>query len=78
MICSGGCECLSGKKSSKLRSLEKKQFLSEETNQKTFSIAPAARLRSLVHTTGIASRAKVFWFFSSEKNCFLPHAVEFA
>jgi hypothetical protein len=25
----------------------------------------------MAHTMGIASRAKVFWFFSSEKNCFL-------
>jgi hypothetical protein len=25
----------------------------------------------MADTLGIASRAKVFWFFSSEKNCFL-------
>jgi len=25
----------------------------------------------MANTIGIASKAKVFWFFSSEKNCFL-------
>jgi hypothetical protein len=25
----------------------------------------------MADTMGIASKAKVFWFFSSEKNCFL-------
>jgi hypothetical protein len=29
------------------------------------------KVEVMANTNGIASRAKVFWFFSSEKNCFL-------
>jgi hypothetical protein len=29
------------------------------------------KVEATANTTGIASRAKVFWFFSSEKNCFV-------
>jgi hypothetical protein len=47
-------------------SAKRKVFFSEEKKQKTFTslsrIYPAAR----------AQETKVFWFFFSKKNCFLP------
>jgi hypothetical protein len=46
-------------------------FFSEEKNQKTFAPAPANRLRAKADRLGIALREKVFWLFSSEKNCCL-------
>jgi hypothetical protein len=49
----------------------KEEFFSEEKNQKTFIPTPAENARLRAAGLGIASRAKVFWFFSSEKNCFL-------
>jgi hypothetical protein len=42
-------------------------FFSEEKNQKTFIPAPVERFRP----AGATEKAKVFWFFSSEKNAFL-------
>jgi hypothetical protein len=45
-------------------SIKKKQFFSEEKNQKTFAYPP--RLAACRHCQQI----KVFWFFSSEKNTF--------
>jgi hypothetical protein len=50
---------------------EERMFFSEEKNQKTFFcwwLRHAARAGRSVAAGAIA---KVFWFFSSEKNCFL-------
>jgi hypothetical protein len=49
----------------------RKQFFSEEKNQKTFALdaIPKQIAHDLNRHAGV--RAKVFWFFSSEKNCFL-------
>jgi hypothetical protein len=61
------------KESSKNKDL-RKQFFSEEKNQKTFVPAPAApywlRPAACQHRQPI--RIKVFWFFSSEKNTLKP------
>jgi hypothetical protein len=48
----------------------KRMFFSEE-EPKDFCYSPAERFRPRQRSLGIASREKVFWFFSSEKNCFL-------
>jgi hypothetical protein len=48
--------------------LERKQFFSEEKNQKTFAPAPAARLRAMTDMLGIASKDKslLVLFFRKE------------
>jgi hypothetical protein len=46
-------------------------FFSEEKNQKTFALDAIPDLSVLAPTVRAAERTKVFWFFSSEKNCFL-------
>ena len=68
-------KCLSLKKGSEARGL-RKQFFSEEKNQKTFSPAPAATQWPTHAACHHRKRTKVFWFFSSEKNCFL-HVFDF-
>jgi hypothetical protein len=48
-------------------------FFSEEKNQKTF-MSYASSGASLHGPAFVqAEKAKVFWFFSSEKNFFLPN-----
>jgi hypothetical protein len=47
-----------------------KMFFSEEKNQKTFVCSPAQKAGDMSEASGIASRAKAFWFFSSKKNDF--------
>ncbi len=56
---------------------EKRQFLSEEKNQKTFVRNAGPRLMSHGHNVRAAAVIKVFWFFSSEKNCFLLNLLIF-
>jgi hypothetical protein len=45
-------------------------FFSEEKNQKTFAKRPRQRLGPRPLRKGLHQKKKVFWFFSSEKNCF--------
>jgi hypothetical protein len=49
-------------------------FFSEEKNQKTFMSAPLPSYPAMAWTYPRAPEAKVFWFFSSEKNI-LRHAA---
>jgi hypothetical protein len=56
-------------------------FFSEEKNQKTFISPPLPRGEAMARIFAQAQDSKVFWFFSSEKNTFLPlpapaHPVE--
>jgi hypothetical protein len=51
--------------------MKRKPFFSEEKNQKTFAPAPAGKVGARADRSGISPKAKVFWFFSAEKNCFL-------
>jgi hypothetical protein len=56
-------------------SKERKQFFSEEKNQKTFAYAHATPYRATWAACRQRQQSKVFWFFSSEKNnltLFLP------
>jgi len=46
----------------------RKQFFFEKKNQKTF-FAP---LRAALERLRTKTNRKVFWFFFSKKNCFLP------
>jgi hypothetical protein len=44
-------------------------FFSEEKNQKTFNSAVLSNSPAMSRIYPWAPEAKVFWFFSSEKNC---------
>jgi hypothetical protein len=46
-----------------------KYFFFEKKKQKTLSMSNAPQQQ------GYAQRVKVFWFFFSKKNCFLPLAA---
>jgi hypothetical protein len=46
--------------------VRRKQFFSEEKNQKTFTLSASDNATSVE----AGARLKVSWFFSSEKNCF--------
>jgi hypothetical protein len=48
----------------------RKQFCSEERTKKDFYDCARGKVDVMANTTGIESKAKVFWFFSSGKNCF--------
>jgi hypothetical protein len=50
-------------------------FFSEEKNQKTFIFCACGKIPAMASIVGVAERAKVFWFFSSEKNCFFYKAA---
>jgi hypothetical protein len=43
-------------------------FLSEEKNQKTFTSCASSTLPATTRIYQLSKEAKVFWFFSSEKN----------
>jgi hypothetical protein len=45
-------------------------FFFEKKNQKTFTPAPSRRSDTLARC--VPEQAKVFWFFFSKKNIFLP------
>ena len=49
---------------------ERKHFFFEKKKQKTFSLAGSAR--GVLHRACAAPGTKVFWFFFSKKNTFLP------
>jgi hypothetical protein len=49
--------------------LERK-FFSEEKNQKTFIFWASGKIPDLAGNVEAVGDAKVFWFFSSEKNSF--------
>jgi CRISPR/Cas system endoribonuclease Cas6 (RAMP superfamily) len=51
-----------------LREEERKQFFSEEKNQKTFTFRNLARYRPGPGSYEGRQEVNVFWFFSSEKN----------
>jgi hypothetical protein len=51
--------------------LGKEAVLFRRKEPKDFSNCARGNVEAMADTTGIASRARVFWFFSSEKNCFL-------
>jgi hypothetical protein len=71
-------ECPSEKRARKNKDL-RKQFFSEEKNQKTFVPTPVAPYRpepaACHHRQPI--KTKVFWFFSSEKNILPSRGHEF-
>jgi hypothetical protein len=48
----------------------RKQFFFEKKNQKTFICLDSKRSHQ-----SEAKGAKVFWFFFSKKNCFLPYSL---
>jgi len=47
-------------------------FFSEEKNQKTFTPCARRNIRDPAGNVEPAQKFKVFWFFFSKKNCFLP------
>jgi hypothetical protein len=59
------------KKSIKVSGLKKKQFFSEEKNQKTFTSAPAASLRSWPIRSGLHQKQKSFGSFLQKRTASL-------
>jgi hypothetical protein len=59
----------SEKKGSEVKGL-RKQFFSEEKNQKTFVCWRLRHVAFAGQQVAMGAGEKVFWFFSSEKNCF--------
>jgi hypothetical protein len=45
-------------------------FFSEEKTQKTFILCAWMNIQAMAAGLGQAEDIRVFWFFSSEKNCF--------